>query len=181
MFQGEQVRLRAVEATDIDDVMKWMNNEDVTKYLSQVGQVTSRESEQSYLSQVSHGNDQTNKVFTIETLRGEYLGQASMADIDYVNRHAELSLVIGRTDLHGQGYGSDSLRVLLRIAFSVLNLRKVYLRVISGNQGAIRVYQKCGFREAVRFHHHCFIHGQWHDDILMEAFREDFVLENGVS
>lgn len=181
MFQGEQVRLRAVEATDIDYVMTWINDETVTKYLSQVGQVTSRGPEEAYLSQVSHGSNDKHKVFMVETLQGEYLGQASLDDIDYVSRHAELGIIIGRTDLHGQGYGSDAVRVLLRVAFQVLNMQKVYLRVISGNQTAIRIYQKCGFREAVRFHRHCFIHGEWNDDILMEAFRDDVTSGNGVN
>ena len=98
----------------------------------------------------SHGSNDKHKVFMVETLQGEYLGQASLDDIDYVSRHAELGIIIGRTDLHGQGYGSDAVQVLLRVAFQVLNMQKVYLRVISGNQTAIRIYQKCGSREAVR-------------------------------
>lgn len=178
MFTGKLVRLRAVEDADLDQVMSWINDEEITRYLSQVGQVSSRSQEENHLAKLMRGKDQHSVGFTIETKEGEYLGQGSLHDIDSVSRHAELGVIIGRKELHGQGYGSDAVRLLLRTAWEVLNLEKVYLRVVGGNLQAIKTYERCGFREAVRFHRHCFIHGAWEDDLLMEVFRQDSQVES---
>lgn len=179
MFTGKRVRLRALSETDLDQVMSWVNDETVTKYLSQVNQVSSRSQEAEYLQRMMRGEEHA-RAFSMETISGEYLGLCSLHDIDFVHRHAELGIIIGRSDLQGKGYGTEAVRLLLRVAFDVLNLHKVYLRVVGSHHQAIRVYAKCGFREAVRFRRHCFIDGAWHDDLLMEAFQDDAAAENGV-
>ncbi len=179
MFTGKQVRLRALSETDIDHIMSWVNDETITRYLSQVNRVSSRSQETAYLKRMMEGDEHA-RAFSIETTTGEYVGLCSLHEIDLVHRHAELGIIIGRKDLQGKGYGTEAVRLLLAVAFGALNLHKVYLRVVGSHRQAIRVYERCGFREAVRFRRHCFIDGAWHDDLLMEAFRDAATAESGV-
>jgi RimJ/RimL family protein N-acetyltransferase len=46
----------------------------------------------------------------------------------------------------GKGYGTDAMRVVLRYAFTELNLHRVSLDVFSYNPRAIRSYEKAGFK-----------------------------------
>lgn len=179
MFRGQLVRLRALSAADLDQVMKWVNDEAVTRYLSQVNRVSSRSQEAAYLQRMMAGDEHA-RAFSIETTAGEYLGLGSLDEIDFVHRRAELGIIIGQKNLQGKGYGTEAVRLLLGVAFGALNLHKVYLRVVGSHHQAIRVYENCGFREAVRFRRHCFIDGTWHDDVLMEAFADDDAAESGV-
>lgn len=179
MFIGERVRLRAPSETDVDQIMTWVNDETITRYLSQTNRVSSRSQEAAYLQRMMEGDEHA-RAFSLETTEGEYLGLCSLHEIDLVHRHAELGIIIGRKDLQGKGYGTEAVRLLLGVAFGALNLHKVYLRVVGSHHQAIRVYKSCGFREAVRFRRHCFIDGAWHDDLLMEAFRDVAAAESGV-
>jgi RimJ/RimL family protein N-acetyltransferase len=45
-----------------------------------------------------------------------------------------------------KGYGSDAMRVILRYAFTELNLHRVSLNVFEYNPRAVRSYEKVGFK-----------------------------------
>lgn len=173
------VRIRAVEQSDVQDAWEWVNNPDITRFLSMSGQATSRTVEAEFIERMSMGDDPFNRTFSIETLEGEYLGFCGLHNIDPINRHAELGIVIGKQAYLGRGYGSDAMEVLLRIAFDVLNLNKVYLLVVAGNIRAINAYEKCGCQEVVRYPHHCYIDGQWYDDLVMELLRSEWAAGRG--
>ncbi|MGB4748375.1 MAG: GNAT family N-acetyltransferase, partial [Bacillota bacterium] len=52
MLQGEKIHLRRLEPTDIDFIMQWVNDPEVTKWLSFVWPV-SRKSEEEWLDRAS--------------------------------------------------------------------------------------------------------------------------------
>ncbi len=171
MFAGQKIRLRALEKSDIDNFMGWVNNREITQYLLAFSVPVSRAFEEKWLeSAVCH--TATDKVFAIETLAGEYLGNCGLHSIDSINRHAELGIVIGNTDYLSRGYGTDAIQTLLRLAFDSLNLEKVHLRVYSNNTRGIRCYEKCGFETVGRLKRHRYVNGEWHDEVMMEVFRK---------
>lgn len=170
MLAGKKTRLRALERSDIDNFMQWVNNREITQYLLAFSVPVSRALEERWLENALY-HTATDKVFAIETLDGEYLGNCGLHGIDSISRHAELGIVIGKTDYLGQGYGTDAIQTLLRLAFDSLNLEKVYLHVYGNNTRGIRCYEKCGFEIVGRLKRHRFVNGQWQDDVVMEVFR----------
>ena len=170
MFKGEKTRLRALERSDIDNFMTWVNNREITQYLLAFSVPVSRAFEEKWLESAMF-HTATDKVFAIETLAGEYLGNCGLHQIDSIHHHAELGIVIGNSAYLSQGYGTDAIKVLLRLAFDNLNLEKVYLRVYGNNTRGIRCYEKCGFVTVGRLKRHRFIDGEWQDEVLMEVFR----------
>jgi RimJ/RimL family protein N-acetyltransferase len=56
-----------------------------------------------------------------------------------------VAIAVGERNHWSHGYGTDAMRVMLRYAFSELNLRRVGLIVFEYNPRAIRSYQKAGF------------------------------------
>lgn len=170
---GAKVRIRALEKTDIENIMSWVNNHEVTRYLLAFSVPISRSSEEQWLERaVIHR--ESDKLFAIETLEGEYLGNCGLHLIDSIHRHAELGIAIGKATHLGRGYGTDAINVLLRMAFQSLNLHKVYLRVFSENKRGIRCYEKCGFKTVGRMAQHRFIEGQWNDELIMEILRSEW-------
>lgn len=177
MFQGAKVRLRAVEPTDLALVMQWVNDPIVTEFLPNLQLPQSSTSEQQYLQRVTTGDHPRDRFYAVETGQGEYLGVAGLHGIDWVNRRAELGLIIGRRERWGQGYGRDAVSTLLQVAFLGLNLRKVYLRTASGNQRALACYRRVGFVEVGRLHRHRFLRGEWQDEVYLEIFKEQWMGE----
>lgn len=84
--------------------------------------------------------------FDFHTLADNRLiGDGGLFDVDWVNGDAEVGLGIGECDYWSKGYGTDAMRLLLRYAFTELNLHRVTLTVLAANPRARRSYEKSGF------------------------------------
>lgn len=59
----------------------------------------------------------------------------------------EMQIVIGEKKWQGKGYGTESIKLLIRKARR-MGISNIYLEVRPNNIRAIRVYEKCGFRKA---------------------------------
>ena len=173
MLKGKLVNLRAVERKDLEEIMKWVNDREVTKYLSAFLYPVSRAEEEKFLERAMSHND-TEKNLVMETKEGDYIGQISLHKIDWKNRNAELGIVIGNKEYWGKGYGTDAIKILLNHAFNQMNLYKVYLRVFDYNQRGVRCYEKCGFKEEGRLRKGQFYGGKYYDVILMGILKDEF-------
>lgn len=89
--------------------------------------------------------------FTIRTREDDrLLGKALLESIDWSNGNAYLRLGIGSGGDRGQGLGTQALGLLLRFAFTELNLFRVTIVIPEYNQAALALVRKFGFLEEVR-------------------------------
>jgi RimJ/RimL family protein N-acetyltransferase len=113
--------------------------------------------------------------FSIRTLADDRLiGLIGLYAFFWPCREASMGIQIGERDFWGRGYGTDALRVLLRYAFDELNLQRVSLSVLEGNERAVRSYEKCGFREEGRERRVWSYDGRRWDEIYMGLLREEW-------
>ncbi len=61
------------------------------------------------------------------------------------NREAWLGIGIGEAEFRSRGYGSDTMQVALRYAFTELGLHRISLNVSEYNARAVQTYLKAGF------------------------------------
>ncbi len=85
-----------------------------------------------------------------------------------------MGISIGEKEYWGKGYGTDAMRVVLRYAFTELNLHRVSLTVFEYNPRAIRSYEKAGFTLEGREREAVFRSGKRTDMIYMGVLREDW-------
>ncbi len=175
-MDGKLVRLRAYEKSDLDAVMKWINDEEVTELLGgeMLGYPVSSLSEEKFIEAAASPSDKQ-KTFVIETLaERRYVGAISFNVIDWRNRSAGVGIVIGDKSVWGKGYGTDAMRILMRLGFDKMNLHRLWLHVFDYNQRAIASYEKCGFkREGVLREDH-FARGGYHDTIVMGILESEY-------
>ncbi|UCB51702.1 MAG: GNAT family N-acetyltransferase [Candidatus Zixiibacteriota bacterium] len=173
MIEGKKVRIRAIEKTDIDEIMKWVNDREVMDNLIMRYPV-SRYQEEKWIEKALDDPNPRNKVFALETKDGVYLGGIGLHRIDWENRSAEVGIVIGNKEYWNKGYGSDSMMTLLEFAFDRMNLHRVYLKVYDFNLRGIKSYEKCGFRREGVLRHDLYVNGEYHDSIIMGILRDEF-------
>ncbi|KPJ62633.1 hypothetical protein AMJ44_15390 [candidate division WOR-1 bacterium DG_54_3] len=173
MIEGKKVRIRALEKTDIDEIMKWVNDEEVKDNLLMRYPV-SRYQEEKWIETALDDSNQRNKVFAIETKEGIYLGGIGLHRIDWENRNAEAGIVIGKKEHWNKGYGTDAMMAILDFAFSQMNLHRVYLRVFEYNLRGIRSYQKCGFKKEGVLRQDRYDNGEYHNTVMMGILRDEF-------
>jgi RimJ/RimL family protein N-acetyltransferase len=84
---------------------------------------------------------------------GRLLGIAEINYISWTNGSGYIRLGIGTPSDRRQGYGSETLTMLLYYAFVELNLYRLSAQIPSYNLPAQALFQACGFKEEVRRRH----------------------------
>jgi RimJ/RimL family protein N-acetyltransferase len=89
--------------------------------------------------------------FTIRSLENDrLLGFARLYAVDWTNGNGFVQVGIGDSADRGRGYGSETLHILLRYAFTELNLFRVSVILAEYNEVALYLCKKFGFVEEVR-------------------------------
>ena len=87
---------------------------------------------------------------------------------DPMYRHAGIDLFLSE-HVHGQGLGTDSVRAMVRHLIEDRGHHRLVIDPAADNAGAIRAYEKAGFRIVGVMHQYERLPGgEWHDGLLME-------------
>jgi RimJ/RimL family protein N-acetyltransferase len=178
MIEGKKIRIRAIEKTDIAEIMKWINDPEVKSNLLMRYPV-SQYQEERWIETALSTDNQRNKTFALETKEGVYLGGIGLNRIDWENGNAEVGIVIGKKEYWNKGYGTDAMMAMLDFAFNQMNLHRVYLRVFEFNQRGIRSYEKCGFKREGVLRQDRYRQGQYYNTIMMGILKEEFQQDPG--
>jgi diamine N-acetyltransferase len=141
---GELVRLRDFEPRDAERYRAWVNDPEIAWLIDRAGPVTPAEHEAWYRALVA---SPAAAVFAVERLAdSQFIGLVWLYEIHPRHRRAEVRIVIGDRTAWGGGYGTDTLRVLIRIAFGSLAIEKLWADVLTTNPRAVRAFERAGFR-----------------------------------
>lgn len=173
MLHGQRVSLRAVEAGDLERAYKWINDREVTRYLT-ARYPLSHADEERWLARRPTNSLADGVTLAIETEGGEHIGNLDLHLVSPDDRTAHLGIMIGEKAYWSNGYGSDAIVTLLRFAFEEMNLHKVSLHVFDSNPRAVACYRKCGFQQEARLRDHYYGEGCYRDVLVMGVLREEF-------
>ncbi len=176
MIAGKLVDLRAPEMGDLARNTRWINDREVTQFLSVRYELSSAAEEAWLRDVVSAPMSFERPFFAIETKDGAHIGNTNLFDVRPEDRVAEMGIMIGEKPYWSRGYGSDAVRTLLRFAFDEMNLHRVQLFTYSFNHRAIAAYRKCGFVEEGRRRGARYRQGRHHDFIVMAVLRDEWRL-----
>lgn len=194
MIYGERVCLRGIERTDLPKYYDWINDPEVLEGLG-VNLPKSMTDEEQWFDGTTQ-REQAKKPFSIEvrdqdnrtgdvaspalpapdTTPGGWrlIGNCAFFDIDWISRAAEFGIMIGDKSVWNQGYGTETVRLLLRHGFENLNLNRVFLRVFDNNPRAMRAYEKAGFALEGTLRQAAYKGGAYHDLHMMSVLRSEW-------
>ncbi len=113
--------------------------------------------------------------FMIQRLEDDRkIGMIDLSGFNWQVGNAWVGIGIGEREMWGKGYGTDAMRILLRYAFTELNLNRVTLDVFEINTRAMKSYMKAGFQEEGRAPKVLLKAGQRYDLIFMGILRSDW-------
>lgn len=173
LFNGERVRLRKMAIEDVSIYHEWRNDIEVMQYTSPSLDVFTYADTENFVNAIT-GSHNSKGYMIVEMSTGKPIGVTSLINIDYSNRNAECIIDIGDKDYWSKGFGREAFQLLLEYAFNELNLHKVYLRVFSYNDRAIRLYQKLGFQEEGKLKEQLYRNGSWHDILFMGLLKSKY-------
>jgi aminoglycoside 6'-N-acetyltransferase len=105
---------------------------------------------------------------------GEVVGAVQFfEEEDPMYRHANIDVYL-TTPRHGDGFGSEAVRVLARYLIEERGHHRLTIDPAADNKAAIRAYEKVGFhRVGVMRSYERGPDGTWHDGLLMELLADE--------
>lgn len=134
------LELRPTTMTDLQGIMGWVNDPDITHYFATMGNIT-LEQEEAYLKRMLASK--TDALFSI-FLDNEYAGQCSINQIYWPAKNGRLFIVLTKKFQH-RGFAPRVIETLLRQAFEIMQLHKVWLIVREDNTRSQFIYNRAGF------------------------------------
>ena len=169
---GERIYLSPVSVEDAEKYVEWFCDFKTTDGIGKSSSIMTVESEREWLENTLKNNDLNFAIVDIEN--DELIGNCGIMNINQINRSAEVGIFIGDENKRSNGYGTESLRLLLDYGFNYLNLNNIHLGVKAFNERAIACYKKVGFKEYGRRREAYFLNGKYYDHVFMDILAREF-------
>jgi diamine N-acetyltransferase len=172
---GERAALGPLRRDLAGAYARWMNDPDVRSGLNQMGVATPQSQEKWVEEHLEWGarSEPEAVEFTVYDRRDlAPVGTVGLMGIVHAHGTAELGILIG--ERRGQGLGTETARLALDYAFTVLELHNVVLETLDWNAAGLAAYERAGFRRIGVRRGARVSRGRRADLVLMDAVREEF-------
>jgi diamine N-acetyltransferase len=168
---GERVALGPLRQDLVPVYARWVTTLEVARGVGSTV-VYTVETERAWYEEAAKP-DPRQALFTVyDRLDLAPIGTTGLTGIDHRHGTATFGIMLG--ERRGQGLGTETTRLVLDWAFTVLGLHNVDLVVFAWNKPAIRCYEKAGFRQIGRRRGGAVCMGRRFDVVIMDAIAEEF-------
>ncbi len=153
LFRGELVRLMAEDTQKIAEAFsRWQRDSEYWRLMaSEAAFPHSIPAIKKWIEKDFEKDPPPFSMFLIRTLEDDRLiGDIGLDGVHNGHGDTFVGIGIGEREYWGKGYGTDAMRIMLRYAFTELNLERVSLDVFEYNPRAMRSYEKAGFKHEGR-------------------------------
>jgi RimJ/RimL family protein N-acetyltransferase len=180
-YKGKKINLRAIEQTDLELLHKWSNDPDINYQLGGWHFPSSKQDQQKWFESLNmKSNDQR---FAVENKDYNLIGIANLVDINWKDRNAFHGMLLGDKEIHGKGYGVDTIMTISKYAFEELGLLRLDSSIIAYNKASLGAYlDKCGWKQEGLKKNYYFRKNAWWDKVITGITSEDYfnlIKENG--
>ncbi len=171
ILEGEKVRLRPMDESDLPSFVEWLADGEVTRWLAEMSAPPTLDEEYEWYER--RRSDPDSLMWAIETADGRLVGSTELR-LEPVRRKAEFGIVIGDKSQWNGGLGTEALRLVLAYAFGEAELNRVELTTAEENERAIRCYEKVGFRREGLKRQDRIVEGRFGNTLVMSILREEW-------
>lgn len=181
-FTGKRVRLTKIHNDDLPELAKWLSDFGLQRLVNPG--MSFPHAVDDFLDLEgwfqSDLNNEKSQIFAVRTLEDSaFIGTSAIVNLNMFAHHAEIGINLAHPAYRGKGYGREVMRLTMRYGFEQFNLNRIYLRVMSFNTRAIRLYEKLGFVEEAREREVFFHDGHYFDQLIMRLLRGEWEAING--
>lgn len=173
-WQGQLVRLRAIEPADWEIRYEWNKDTELHRNTDVVRFPTSKASVKQQVEQAAVKDREPDQIaLVIETLDRIYVGTIATNQCDSRNGTFTYGIAI-RRDHHRKGYASEAMKILFRQFFRERRYHKVNAHVLSFNEGSIALQEHFGMQLEARLREMIYTQGQYYDELIFGMTAAEF-------
>lgn len=172
-LSGEKIYLRPIEPEDIACLCKWANDPE-TRGLTGEIRPSSYADTLEFYQKIQKAAD---RIWLAVVLRetNQVIGETGLLRMFPAWRTTDWSLIIGEKAVRGKGYGAAAAQLMLNYAFGHQNFHRVAIGVVGFNTGALRFYERLGFRrEGLQRDGYYYDH-RYHDFVMLSLLAHEFL------
>jgi RimJ/RimL family protein N-acetyltransferase len=145
-IEGKRIRLRLIDAADIETTRYWRNKDHIRKWFVHDGIIQPEQQKAWFEKYQLVDNDFVYIVESRGAKRWEPIGQISIYNIDSEKHTAEYGRLIAGEDIcAGKGFFYEASKLMIDYWHRHHDIRTVTLEVKSDNSRAIHLYEQLGF------------------------------------
>ncbi len=169
---GEKCYLSPVDTSETEKVARWSNDIEVAIRTGDISDMITYEAQRGYLENMNNNRGYAFYIIRVED--DEVIGICRLMRINFINRNAIMGMFIGERSDRNQGVGTEATKLLLDFGFNILNLKNIMIETYSFNEPAMKVCQKCGFKEIGRRRKSVIYGNNEYDEVFMDILSEEF-------
>ncbi len=147
---------------DIEMIRVWRNHPNVRTWMYSQHKIGKEE----HISFVEHLKKSYDSAYWLAESESNHLGVLYLNRINLRHKHAYMGLYTNPFQ-KVSGVGKILGRLVIRLAFDILDLHTLKLEVMEDNERAIKLYTKLGFKEEGKLKEFVNRDGKWIDVIVM--------------
>lgn len=169
-----RVYLRALEPDDYKVSVNWRKDDEIWKQLVGPKYFVSEAYEKKWVEDKILNTQKQLVLAVCLKENDQYIGNAYINNIDWVNRTASTGRLIGEKEYWGKGIGKEITLLILYHAFINMGLQRIESRQLTSNLPSIKSLEKCGYKNEGILRKAVFKNGEFQDLNIMSVLREDF-------
>ena len=179
VWEGERVRLRAVEATDAEVHFRWDQDDDMARRLDRIYFPRSRELARRWAEETAARKPTDDSFhFEIENRTADVVGAIATHDCDRRTGTFSYGVAV-RPEHQRQGYAAEAIQLVLRYFFRELRYQKVTVHIYAFNEPSVWLHEQLGFVQEGRLRRLVYTDGRHWDVLVYGMTAEEFEARHG--
>lgn len=143
-IESARIYLRELKPGDVTQkYCSWLNDPEVNKYLE-----TKKATIEGLRVYVKEKMKDPKVIFLgiFDKKNKGHIGNIKLEPVDFINKSAEVGILIGDKSYWGRGYAVEAIDLLCDWAFEEMGLKYLTLGVYASHTSAIKAYERAGFK-----------------------------------
>ena len=173
-LESKNISLRPLLKEDrFDAYASWLNDQETTLFMGSGRFPATIEGLREYIDFYNKSKDgMLLGIFSKKS--SKHIGNITLHQISWRDRHAEIGILIGDKKLRGKGYATEAIMLVSEHAFNKLNLHRICTGMVKGNEASKRAFEKAGFKVEGMLREHFYLNGKYLDCYRMGLLKSEF-------
>lgn len=147
ILEGNIIKLRALEPSDIDLIYSWENNTSnwlVSNTLTPFSKYILKKYISNSYKDIFEAK-QLRLMIDLKTESYKTVGTIDLFDYDPFHQRAGVGILIAENNDRHKGFADEALKILINYAFNTLNIHQLYCNITKNNAISIKLFTNSGF------------------------------------
>ena len=112
--------------------------------------------------------------YTITDLDGNIIGETGLLRMFPAWHQTDLTIIIPDPEMQHKGYGTETIRIILDMAFKKYEMHRVSIGVVGLNTDALSFYRKFGFKQEGILEEAYYWNNEYSDFVMMRILSQEW-------